>query len=480
MAHHVETTAEGQRRRAGIRWLQYARLVTGLTVILAVASLAPSLFVTTTQAAGSKPKPVTPLLPPLTQAARPAAAPPSRGVPQTSVTNAVPARQIATPTATAVGSNRVTLRQAVATAPTALTNPPPSAVTFPDPFSKLYYQPVAKPEYPGNPRRDIRGLYLTLYTAASTKSLNDVLQIVDGTSLNALVIDVKDDSGRTLHHSAAADRYNPKANEKAPVKDLAAFVKRLRDRKIYAIARIVTFKDPIYAAAHPERAIVYRANGKIYRSRDGLAWGSPYDPEYRAYNLAVAKEAALAGFNEIQFDYVRFPEIAKDSAMNYRDRGRQTKSQAIQSFLFAARRELGPLNVYVSADVFGLISATKDDMRIGQYWEAISNATDFISPMAYPSHYAPGTYGLSVPDLYPYELMSRTTRDALKRNRNIATPAEIRPWIQAFTAKWLRQYKHYGVPEIKAQIKALKENGIDSYLVWNPNNRYGEQAAAFK
>lgn len=484
MAHTVETTAAGRRRRADIRWLKCVAPIIGLTTILAAVGLASSLLVATALAAGSKPKPkpVTPLLPRQAQTTAPpaTAAPASASKPATANAAPPPGRSQTTPAATAVVTNQGTVRQTVATAPTTFTNAALPAVTFPDPFSRLYYQPVAKPEYPGNPRRDVRGLYLTLYTASSTKSLNEVLQIVDGTALNALVIDVKDDSGRTLHHSPAADRFNPKANEKAPVKDLAAFVKRLRDRKVYTIARIVTFKDPIYAEAHPERAIVYRANGKIYRSRDGLAWGSPYDPEYRAYNLAVAKEAALAGFNEIQFDYVRFPEIAKDSTMNYRDRGRQTKSQAIQSFLFEARRELSPLHVYVSADVFGLISATRDDMRIGQYWEAMSNATDYISPMAYPSHYAPGTYGLSVPDLYPYELMSRTTRDALKRNRNLATPAAIRPWIQAFTAKWLRKYRHYGVPEIKAQIKALKENGITSYLVWNPNNRYGDQAAAFK
>ncbi len=386
----------------------------------------------------------------------------------------------APPPAKAVATGVEPARQNPPGASAPITNAVAPAVKFPAPFSKLNYQPTPKPDYPGNPRREVRGLYLTLYTASSSKSLEEVLRSVEGTAINALVIDVKDDSGNLIHHSAAAERYNPKANEKTPIKDLAAFVKRLRDRKIYTIARIVTFKDPIYAEAHPERAIVYRANGKIYRSRDGLAWGSPYDPDYRAYDLAVAKEAAQAGFNEIQFDYVRFPEIARDSAMNYRDRGRQTKSEAIQSFLFEARRELSPLHVYVSADVFGLISATRDDMRIGQYWEAMSNATDYISPMAYPSHYAPGTYGLSVPDLYPYELMSRTTRDALKRNRNLATPAIVRPWIQAFTAKWLRKYQHYGVPEIKAQIKALQEHGIHSYLVWNPNNRYADQAPAFR
>lgn len=347
-------------------------------------------------------------------------------------------------------------------------------------YANLDYQPRDKVEYSGNPRREVRGLYVTLHTAGSSRALEAILEVADQTAINALVIDVKDDTGLLLHHSAAGARYNPKAVADAPVRDLAAYVERLRKRGVYTIARIVTFKDPIYAAAHPERAIIVRATGKLFRSQDKLAWGSPYDPEYRAYNLAVAREAAQADFNEVQFDYIRFPEVADDSLVDYRNPGRQTKAQAVQSFLLEARRLLTPLNVYVSADVFGLVCAARDDMRIGQYWEAVSSAVDYISPMAYPSHYAPGSYGLAVPDLHPYDLMSRATRDALARNKNIATPARVRPWIQGFTARWLPKHRPYGVPEIRAQIQALSDQGIRSYLVWNPGNRYRDQMAAFR
>lgn len=347
-------------------------------------------------------------------------------------------------------------------------------------YANLDYQPREKVEYPGNPRREVRGLYVTLHSASSSQALDAILEVVDQTAINALVIDVKDDTGLLLHRSAAGARHNPKAMAEAPVRDLAAYVERLRKRGVYTIARVVTFKDPLYAAAHPERAIVVRATGKLFRSQDKLAWGSPYDPEYRAYNLAVAREAALAGFHEVQFDYIRFPEVADDSLLDYRNPGRQTKAQAVQSFLLEARRLLAPLQVYVSADVFGLVCAARDDMRIGQYWEAVSSAVDYISPMAYPSHYAPGSYGLAVPDLHPYDLMSRAARDALARNNNIATPARVRPWIQGFTARWLPRYRPYGVPEIRAQIQALRDQGIRSYLVWNPGNRYRDQIVAFR
>jgi hypothetical protein len=419
-----------------------------LAVVLGTAavSAAPA---STTKPPKAKPagKSLTPLAPRLTKA------PPA--APARALTNAPPARATAS-------------------------NPAPAAVKFPEPFARLNYDPIPKPEYPGNPRREVKGLYVTLTSASSSNVMRALLEVVDQTAINALVIDVKDDVGRLLHRSDAAAKHNPKASKDAPIRDLAAYVKRLRDRNVYTIARIVTFKDPIYAEAHPERAIVMRSTGRLFRSQDKLAWGSPHDPEYRAYNLAVAREAALAGFNEIQFDYIRFPEVADDRKLDYRNPGRQTKAQAVQSFLLEARRLLAPLKVYVSADVFGLVCAAKDDMRLGQFWEAVSNAVDYISPMAYPSHYAPGSYGLTVPDLHPHDLLDRATRDALRRNRNLATPARVRPWIQGFTARWLPKYRPYGVPELKAQIAALAKNGVHSYLVWNPGNHYREQKPAFR
>jgi hypothetical protein len=150
----------------------------------------------------------------------------------------------------------------------------------------------------------------------------------------------------------------------------------------------------------------------------------------------------------------------------------------IQNFLLEARKQLGPLKVYVAADVFGLVCTTADDMDIGQYWEAVSNAVDYICPMMYPSHYGNGVYGLRVPDLEPYAVLHRGLQDAQRRNRNLATPAELRPWLQAFTATWLKEHRRYGVAEVRAQIKALTDRGLDSYLIWNSSNRY--ESAAFR
>lgn len=342
-------------------------------------------------------------------------------------------------------------------------------------FADLHYEPVPKASYPGNPRIDAKGIYLTLLTLQSAR-LDRLLKLADDTHVNAFVIDFKDDIGALLTRSETAARLNSPANEKAMFKDPAPLLKRLKDQRLYLIARIVTFKDPIFAATHPEKAIRDRRNGRSYQSRDGLTWASPYDADFRAYNLGLAKEAARLGFNEVQFDYVRFPDVPKTADLDYRNPGGLSKAKAIQTFLLEARRALAPLGVYVAADVFGLVCTTVDDMRIGQYWEAVSNAADFICPMMYPSHYANESYGLDIPDRHPYALIERGIRDALERNGNLVTPAGLRPWIQGFTATWVQGHLEYDAAQIKAQIRALADNGVHSWLVWHPGNRYDAAA----
>lgn len=344
-------------------------------------------------------------------------------------------------------------------------------------FANLHYAPVPKPSYEGNPRVDARALYISLNVLSSSR-FDDLLKLLDETELNALVIDYKDDVGWLITKSATAARLVPAANEKAKYNDISDLVKKLKAKNIYLIARIVTFKDPMFAKAHPEKAIMNRGTGKVFQSEDGLSWASPHDRDFRDYNLGIAKEAATAGFNEVQFDYIRFPDVPRTMDLDYRNPGGISKAQAIQSFLLEARRELAPLKVYVAADVFGLVTVTKDDMRIGQFWEAVSNAVDYICPMIYPSHYANNSYGLAVPDQFPYELIDRSLRDALKRNRAMETPAQIRPWLQSFTASWVKGHITYTPAQIKAQIKAAANNGVRSYLMWHPSGKYN--AAGYK
>ncbi|RME94132.1 MAG: hypothetical protein D6766_06610 [Verrucomicrobia bacterium] len=345
------------------------------------------------------------------------------------------------------------------------------------PFADLHYDPLPKRNYRRNPRIDARGLYVTRRTAQSER-MAELVRLARETDVNALVIDFKDDEGWLLTRSEAARRHNPEANRRAAFEDLRPWLQRLRDEGLYLIARIVTFKDPVFARRHPERTILDRRTGRTFRSRDGLRWASPHDPLFRRYNLELAEEAAALGFNEVQFDYVRFPDVPKSADLDYRNPKGESKAAAIQSFLLEARKRLEPRQVYVAADVFGLVCTTVDDMRIGQYWEAISNAADYICPMMYPSHYGPMNYGLPVPDRKPYEVLAAGIRDCLRRNGRIATPAEVRPWIQGFTATWVKGHIDYGPAQIQAQMRALADHGIKSWLLWNPANRY--EAAALK
>lgn len=331
-------------------------------------------------------------------------------------------------------------------------------------------------EFEDNPRIKVRGVYLTAYSASGAR-LDELIEMTKTTDINTFVIDVKDDVGNMLFKTEAADKFAPEANDGTTIKDPEAFMKKLKDNDIYTIARIVTFKDPIYALAHPERAIFDTRTGKAHIQSDGLSWASPHDRQLWEYDVAVAKEAARLGFNEIQFDYVRFPDSGGgklDSVLDYKNTENESKPETIQNFLKYAYSELSPEGVYVGADIYGLVGSVPDDMGLGQHWEAISNVVDYVCPMMYPSHYAQGTYDLEYPDAKPYETVYQSTLDAAMRNDNLDTPAIIRPWIQDFTASWVKGYIEYGPQEVKAQIKALEDNDVDEYMLWNSSNRYSE------
>lgn len=333
-------------------------------------------------------------------------------------------------------------------------------------------------EYPNNKRVEVKGIYLTLYSASGDR-LDKLIEMSKRTKINAFVIDVKDDNGNMLFATKAAEKYNPAANKKAAVKDINTLMQKLKDNNIYAIARIVSFKDPSYARKHPEKAIVYKGTNKPFTNSDGLIWVSAHDRDLWQYNLEVAKEAAEVGFNEIQFDYVRFPASnggKLDKSLDYRNVTGESKPETIQNYLKEARKQLSPLGIYISADIYGLVGSVADDMALGQYWEAVSNVVDYVSPMMYPSHYANGTYGLSIPDAYPYETVYNSAKDSVNRNKNIQTPAAIRPWIQDFTASWVKGNIKYGARQVEQQIKALEENGIKEFMLWNAGNTYSEGA----
>lgn len=333
-----------------------------------------------------------------------------------------------------------------------------------------------KTEFPDNPKIDVKGIYVSVYSASSERKIDALIKLAKETDINAFVIDVKEDNGHLLWKmDDSILKYNPKAFSTVYIKDIEKFMKKMKDNNIYTIARIVSFKDPVYAKQNPDKAIIEKKTGKPFVNKDGIIWVSPHDKNLWEYNIAVAKEAAKVGFNEIQFDYVRFPASnggKLDAYLDYRNPENDSKPVTIQKYLKYAWEELTPLHVYINADIYGQIGTFRDDMGLGQYWEAVSGYVHYISPMMYPSHYTNGAYGISIPDAAPYKTIYYCTLDSVNRNENIDNGAEIRPWIQDFTAKWVKGHITYDVKEVQAQIKALEDLGIHQYLLWSPSNRY--------
>ena len=341
------------------------------------------------------------------------------------------------------------------------------------PYDDVDYTPYEKTDsYPNNPAINVKGIYVTANTAGLDR-MDDIIELINTTELNAVVIDVKNDSGYTLFYSEAAELVVPDANKYIQIKDMEAFMQKMKDNDIYTIARIVTFKSPLYALKYPERAITYNGSDKVYYA-DGAYWASPFDEELWKYNVAIAKEAIDYGFNEIQFDYVRFPAV-KSSVKKNLDFGNPNGNSwtyAVQNFVKYAHDELSPMEAYIALDVFGWTATTINDSGIGQHWEGMSNVADYLCPMVYPSHYGPNIFGLPVPDAAPYLTVYNAMLDSQERNANIETPAKLRPWLQGFTATWVNGYIPYRRAEILAQIKACQDLGIEDYIFWNASNKY--------
>lgn len=314
--------------------------------------------------------------------------------------------------------------------------------------------------------------------SASNKNANlleKAIGICLATEVNALVIDVKNDSGFMTYNSSVEATNIAKSNSHNSIRDIDALLELLKKHDIYSIARIVTFKDPHFAKTLPKHAMQAKSGG-VWHDRHGTPWVNQFDEYVWNYNIAIAKEAALKGFDEIQFDYVRFPDNARvyNKQVNYPHRGDRDKDEGIEDFLTLARKELSPYGVNIAADVFGLITRNWDDKPedIGQTWRKIANATEYICPMVYPSHYSTGWYGFKYPDAHPYGVLYASMKEAIEKNAAQQTPASIRPWIQGFTAGWVKGHINYSPENIRKQIIACMDLGINDYLIWDAGNTY--------
>lgn len=325
----------------------------------------------------------------------------------------------------------------------------------------------------------VRGIYVTGPAAGGNK-LNELINYVDETDLNAMVIDIKDDKGNVTYKTENPD--SPYAGiGKDYIKNPRAMLKKFEDKQIYPIARVVVFKDSLLAKEKPE--LSFLDGEKVWKNGRGEAFVNPFLKEVWDYNVGIAIEAAKMGFKEIQFDYVRFPEgfENKEDDLKYNvgeyDEAKMSHTakrvQAVTDFVSYARKQLEPYDVEVSVDIFGYAATLPEAPGIGQNFTKISENVDVISSMIYPSHWT-SYFGIEKPDLEPYNLVKEYAKLENGKLKELKTPPTSRPWLQDFTASYLGDgnYQRYGKEEVEAQIKALNDNGIDEYLLWNAANRY--------
>lgn len=314
----------------------------------------------------------------------------------------------------------------------------------------------------------VKGLYMSGRAFHSAPLFSSLVKLVEETELNALVIDLKDDQGFLTTDLDVQLAQDLKIRTHRG-RDAAENMNVLLSKNIYPIARIVVFKDPALAENKPELALRCQ-DGTIWRDRKKLAWVDPHHREVWEYNVNIAKEAAKMGFKEIQFDYVRFPSDGKMRDVVYPYADGRKKEDVIHDFLQFAKKELEPYNVFLAADVFGLTTMTLDDMGIGQNFEKIITEVDYICPMVYPSHYGPGNYGFANPNAYPYEVVKKALLNGLAKTGDV--PVIIRPWLQDFNLG----RPAYGPTEVRAQIKATYDAGLEEWILWNAGNKYTEAA----
>lgn len=311
-----------------------------------------------------------------------------------------------------------------------------------------------------------KALYLTFYGIGSKVIREPALRLIDETELNSLVIDVKGDRGVITYKSSIPLASEIGAQKLIIVKDIKGMIQSLKERGIYTIARIVVFKDNTLGTARPHLT-VKTSDGGIWRDRENLIWVDPFKKEVWEYNINIAVEAAQNGFDEIQFDYVRFPD--RSGLRFSMPNTEENRLKTITGFLMEAKRRLAPYNVFVAADIFGYVAWNLNDTQIGQKIENLIPCVDYISLMLYPSGFQFGIPGYRNPVANPYKIVSLSLKRS--RERTQISSVRFRPWLQAFR-DYAFDRRHFTGQEIRDQIRAADEFGSNGWMLWNPRNVY--------
>jgi len=334
-----------------------------------------------------------------------------------------------------------------------------------------------------NPPEEVRALYLTSFSAGSEKKMNEVIDLIEREGLNAVVIDIKDSSGYVAYDTEVEEVIKNNAVQ-IKIPEIDSLLEKLHEKNIYVIARVVVFQDPLFSSARPDLAIKNNITGGVWRNYKGLSWIDPSASEYWDYIVKISKDASARGFDEINYDYIRFPSDGNLRTMSFSffDEEKTPKHEVMREFFVYLNSNLS--DIKISVDLFGLATVNDGDLGIGQVIEDAYESFDYICPMVYPSHYANGFIGFQNPAQYPYEVVKYSIEKASKRldefneKRELEENSEnekrriakVRPWLQAFDMGAV-----YGVEKVNLQIQASNESGGVGWILWNASNSYSSR-----
>jgi len=314
----------------------------------------------------------------------------------------------------------------------------------------------------------VKALYLTYWGANNnSRTLKNILQIVDDTEINAIVMDVKNEYGSTSFLTSFKQANSYGAHKTRTNRNIQKFMQMMKKHNVYTIARIVVFKDELQASHNPEYALKKEATGEIWRNADKMAWVDPFDKRGQKYSVRMAEEAAKVGFDEINFDYIRFP--AKKGLCFSQENNQKNRVKAIGDFIDMAQKRLRKYGVFISVNTYGNICWSKDDNGIGQTVTALARHADYLAPMLYPSGFSSGSFHFKYPADHPYAVIRRSISNIKDR----IDTKRIRPWLQCFR-DYKRKRRPYRKFEVQEQIRAANDTNTSGWMMWSPSSKYHE------
>ncbi len=331
------------------------------------------------------------------------------------------------------------------------------------------------PNYVETPDQ-VKGIYMTSWVAGTPSLRNGLVKLIDETEINTLVIDIKDYTGKIVF-PIEDPKLKSYGAEEVRVRDMREFIETLHSKGVYVVGRVAVFQDPYFVKIRPDLAVKNKAGTEVWKDRKGLSWIDPASREYWDYIVLLAEESRKVGFDEINFDYIRFPSDGNMQDISYPWSSTTPKTVVMEGFFKYLNQKLVENSIStdrlkISADLFGMVTTAKDDMGIGQLLEIALPYFDYIMPMVYPSHYPPTYQGYKNPAQYPYEIIKYDMSSAITRAKLASTsPDKLRPWLQDFNLGAV-----YDATKVRAQIQATYDVGLDSWILWSPSNKYTKGA----